>query len=51
MTEPTEPDDIIVEVMARFICSEVGVAYPSGLIDVQAREMLDFMRAAGVIVK
>lgn len=44
-------DDRIVEVMARFICSEVGVTYPSGLIDVQAREMLDFMRAEGVTVE
>lgn len=43
-------DDRIVEVMARFICEQVGVRYPSGLIDVQAREMLDHMRAVGITV-
>lgn len=43
-------DDRIVEVIAEFICGEVGVAYPSGLIDVQAREMLDYLRAHGAEV-
>lgn len=39
--------DRAAEAVARFICEEVGVEYPSGLVDIQARELLDALRADG----
>lgn len=52
-TEPPEDDDrerFIVTAFSRFICHEVGVS-SSDLIDVQAQEMVDYLRNCGVTIQ